>query len=256
MPKRTPTVTEAQTEAPPLPVPRHQWTHTGAEVLILKCVERSGQTYGGFQWPLTAGAAVAAPDWEPTAECGHGLHGWPWGFAIGDGKEPEWAATWLVFGAVPAEVVDLGGKVKAKAGTVRYVGDWSGALEFILPGQMAWVHQAAMGAASATGARGAASATGWMGAASATGESGAASATGWMGTASATGGASAAVVTGRYGQAQCGPFGVLALAFYNQSANRNEMRCARVGVGDGSDGTLKANTWYQLTETGEFMEAK
>jgi hypothetical protein len=32
------------------------------------------------------------------------------------------------------------------------------------------------------------------------------------------------------------------------------MRCARVGVGDGSDGTLKAHTWYQLDAAGEFVE--
>ena len=55
--------------------------------------------------------------------------------------------------------------------------------------------------ASATGARGAASATGWQGAASATGDQGAASATGWQGAASATGWQGAASATGDQGAA-------------------------------------------------------
>jgi hypothetical protein len=32
------------------------------------------------------------------------------------------------------------------------------------------------------------------------------------------------------------------------------MRCREVGIGDGSDGKLKANTWYRLDEAGEFQE--
>jgi len=291
-------------------IPRHLWTHDGSEVLILKCVAKDGKTYGNFQWPLTVGAEIAAPDFTTVAECGGGLHGWPWGFSIGDGKEPDWAATWLVFGALPADVIDLGGKVKTRTATIRYVGDWMGASAFVLAGQIAWVHQAARGAASATGWSGAASATGWSGAASATGGrgaasatgargaasatgwSGAASATGWRGAASATGergaasatggrgvasatgwrgaasatGASGAAsatgesslagVTGLYGKAQAGPFGVIALAWWNRSAARSEMRCAEVGIGDGSDGKLKAKTWYRLNdETGAFKEA-
>ncbi|HLG99809.1 MAG TPA: hypothetical protein VKX49_26100, partial [Bryobacteraceae bacterium] len=190
-------------------IPAHKWTNGGSEVLILKCVERDGSSYGGFRWPLEVGADVEAPDWNISAECGGGLHGWPWGFSMGDGREPDWSGKWIVFGSDPADVVDLGGKVKAKRGTVRFVGDWQDATNFILAGQIAWVHQAARGAASATGwsgaasatgASGAASATGWSGAASATGASGAASATGWSGAASATGASGAASAPGWGGE--------------------------------------------------------
>jgi hypothetical protein len=226
-------------------IPRHQWTHDGAEVLCVKFVEKDGASYGGFKWPLTVGAEVIAPDWTEKAECGGGLHGWPWGFSLGDGKDPVWEATWIVFAANPGDVVELDGKVKVRRAIVRYVGDWQGATAFVLSGQMAWVAHAASGAASATGGRGAASATGWRGAASATGG---------MGAASATGAASAAVVTGLDGRAQCGVYGVLALAWWNPTAERYEMRCARVGGGDGSDGTLKAKTWYRLNEAGDFVE--
>jgi hypothetical protein len=32
------------------------------------------------------------------------------------------------------------------------------------------------------------------------------------------------------------------------------MRCAEIGCGDGSDGKLKADTWYRLDEQGSFVE--
>jgi hypothetical protein len=38
--------------------------------------------------------------------------------------------------------------------------------------------------------------------------------------------------------------------------NRLEMRCAETGCGDGSDGKLKADTWYILDENGEFQEVE
>ena len=221
--------------------PRHQWTNGGADVLIVRYCAKDGSSSRGFVYPLTVGTDVVCPDWEPTAECGHGLHGWAWGFSIGEGAEPDWAATWLVIAAKPADVVAIDGKVKFRAGVVRYVGDWQGATSFVLAGQMAWVHHASSGAASATGESGAASATG---------ESGAASATGWRGAASATGPASAAVVTGDDGKAQAGEYGVIALGFYNARASRMEMRCARVGGKDG----LKPKTWYRLNGRGEFVE--
>jgi hypothetical protein len=309
--------------------PRHEWTHDGTEVLCVRFVGQHGASYNGFRWPLTVGAEAIAPDWDPTPQCGGGLHGWPWGFSLGDGKEPDWSATWLVFGADMADVVCIdGGKVKVRRAVVRHVGDWVSATAFVLVGQMAWVHHAARGAASATGESGAASATGGRGAASATGERGAASATGESGAASATGGrgaasatgesgaasatgesgaasatggrgaasatgesgaasatggrgaasatgesgaasatggrgaasatgeSGAAVVTGLDGRAQAGPFGVVALCWWNTADRRAEMRCARVGIGDGSDALLKAGTWYRLDAQGEFIEAQ
>ena len=56
-------------------IPRHQWTHDGGEVLILKCMSSAGVTYGGFRWPLEVGAVVEAPDWDAVPKCGSGLHG-------------------------------------------------------------------------------------------------------------------------------------------------------------------------------------
>jgi len=320
----------------------HQWTNGGDEVLIVKHVSLTGEAYGGFKWPLEIGAEVKAPDWTTTPSCGGGLHGWPWGLSLGDGKNCEWSACWIVFGAKPEDVVNLGGKCKAKRGVIRLVGSWVEATAFVLAGQMNLVSLSASGAASATGASGAASATGARGAASATGESGAASATGWSGAASATresgaasatgwsgaasatgargaasatggsgaasatgwsgaasatgergaasatgargaasatgasgaasatgargaasatgesgaasatGWSGAAVVTGLYGRAKAGKYGCIALAWWNPKEERGEMRCALIGCGDGSDGNLKADTWYRLNSEGEF----
>src|SRR5690606_29403234 len=112
------------------------------------------------------------------------------------------------------------------------------------------------GAAASTGKYGAAAATDDYGAAAATGDRGAAAATGWAGAASATGWAGAAVVTGAGGRVQGGPFSALALAWRNPGAERYEMRVAEIGVGDGSDGKLRAHVWYRLDDRGHFVEAE
>jgi hypothetical protein len=182
-------------------IPVHQWTNGGAEVLVVRYVDEKHQSYGSFQHPAKVGETVIAPDWNAEPKCGGGIHGWPWGLSLGDGKECDWSAVWQVYGAKPEDVVLIDGKVKFRTGVLRFVGDWHAAMMFVLSGQMAWVHQAARGAASATGASGAASATGERGAASATGARGAASATGASGAASATGASGAASATGWRGAA-------------------------------------------------------
>ena len=242
----------------PAPIDIHQWTHTGDDVLIVKCVGAGGVTYGDFVWPLTVGAEVIAPDWRADAECGGGLHGWPWGLSIGDGKEPDWSAPpWLVFAAKPTDVVDLGGKVKARCGRVVYVGDWQGATNHVLSGQIAWVLQrtanaakrskAERGAASATGERGAASATGWSGAASATGWSGAASATGERGAASATGESGAASATGLSGAASAtGWRGIASLSG----------KLGQIEVGPHALGAVTANEWYWVVNKGSVVACR
>ena len=181
-------------------IPAHQWTHDGDKVLCLRCCNPDGTSHGGYVWPQVGD--VAKPEqWSPKAECGDGLHGWPWGTAFGDGKEPDYKGLWIVFAASPEDVIDLGGKVKVRECTVIYRGTYQEALSLLLPGYHSWVLQASSGAASATGYIGAASATGYSGAASATGGRGAASATGDSGAASATGYSGAASATGDRGAA-------------------------------------------------------
>ena len=54
------------------PTPLHQWTNGGTEVLILKCVEKDGTSYGGFKWPLTVGATLTVPSPNRKPECDGG----------------------------------------------------------------------------------------------------------------------------------------------------------------------------------------
>jgi hypothetical protein len=179
-----------------------KWANDSGEVLVLRYINADGTTRGGFVNPVVVGESVTALDWHERAECGGGIHGWPWGLSIGDGKEPIYTSViWQVYGVRPERIINLGGKCKFQTGVLRYSGDWQGAFEFILSGQIRLVQFCASGAASATGARGAASATGESGAASATGERGAASATGERGAASATGESGAASATGARGAA-------------------------------------------------------
>jgi hypothetical protein len=271
--------------------PIHKWTNGGTEVLIVKCVNKDGTSYDGFRWPLEVGAVVNPEIWDPVARCGNGLHGWPWGLALGDGKDIDWTATWIVFGAAPDDVIDLGGKCKARTATVRFVGDWHGAMMFILNGQMAWAadqscgaasnsgyggaasnsgacgaasnsgyggaasNSGDYGAASNSGDYGAASNSGACGAASNSGDYGAASNSGYGGAASSTKDCTAAISTGLDSRAMAGRYSCIALAWWNKKENRGEMRCAEIGCGDGSDGKLKAVVWYRLDDAGNFIEA-
>lgn len=246
--------------------PSHKWTNGGDEVLVVRFCGKDGsssshrllngeskETDTPFIHPLEVGKTVTAEDWDARPVCGGGIHGWAWGFCVGEGEEADWQATWLVYGVKPCDIVAVEGKVKFHTGILRYVGDWHGAMRFVSDGRIAWIIQAASGAASATGESGAASATGDRGAASATGERGAASATGWRGAAEAKDKAMSAVVTGMYGKAKAPEFGCIALAWWNKKSERAEMRCSLVGT---ENGQLKPDIWYTLDDAGEFAEVK
>jgi len=186
----------------------HQWTNGGEKVLLVKVLNRDGTTYGGFKWP-NVGESVKPDNWSRKPDCkSGGLFGWPWGVFIGDGKDPDACAEWIVFAAKPENVIQIGAKAKAvpsddgkELPEVVYRGTQAGAMYFTLAGRLAWIQERARGSASATGARGSASATGGRGSASATGESGSASATGERGSASATGERGSASATGGRGSA-------------------------------------------------------
>lgn len=98
-------------------------------ILMLKTVSADGTAYDGFRWPLEVGAVVTAPDWDPKPECGHGLHGLPWG----EGKASllDWSpsAIWIVFETDYVVVFD--GKAKCRQAIVRYVGDQVGATTYL-----------------------------------------------------------------------------------------------------------------------------
>ena len=202
-------------------IPAHQWVNEDGEVLVVRFANRYGKSHGGFQHPMSVGDSVTAPDWDAEPVCGGGIHGWPLGLSMGDGKEPDWTALWQVYGVQPTDIVgniEGGGKCKFRAGTLRYLGDWQGATNFALSAQIKWVHQASSGAASSTGDSG------------------------------------AAIATGLSSRARGGKFGCIALAWWNSEQKRPEMRCALTGSDQPS--SLKENVWYRLNEAGEFVEVQ
>src|SRR5690348_11979584 len=102
-PVTTVPVAEKTTEASVEPKP-HEWTHTGKEVLVVRFCAQDGTSYGGFKHPVKVGETVTAPDWESVNACGRGIHGWPWGFGLGDGKECDWSALWQVYRVKPEDI--------------------------------------------------------------------------------------------------------------------------------------------------------
>jgi hypothetical protein len=183
-----------------------QHTDKDGYVLIVKCLNRDGTSHNGFVWPKAG--PVENKHWsrEPNCESG-GLFGWPFGLGIGDGKDADACAPWLVFRAKPENVIEIGAKCKAVPGDngdlpeVVYYGNMGGAMALTMGERVKYITDRSRGSASATGDRGSASATGDSGSASATGYRGSASATGYRGSASATGDRGGASATGYSGSA-------------------------------------------------------
>ena len=246
-------------------IPVHRWTNGGNEVLVVRFVSQDGKSYGGFQHPMIVGETVTAPDWKANCNCGGGIHAWPWALGLGEGKDCDWTALWQVYGVKPEDIMqgepELIGKVKFRAGVLRFVGKWWEATNYVLSGQMAWVHHSAWGSASSTGESGSASSTGWRGSASSTGAMGSASSTGAMGSASSTGWSGSASSTGKYGTSvalgieskasgSLGNFLVIAeWKYINNEWKRVAMGLAKV---DGKK--IKSDTFYTLKD-GKFVEA-
>jgi len=78
-----------------------------------------GVAYGGFIWPLAVGAVVTAPDWDPTPECGHGLHG----NLDGGGNSAALVSEGPGVVVAARDAVDLGGKHKFPTCRIVYVGE-------------------------------------------------------------------------------------------------------------------------------------
>jgi hypothetical protein len=237
-------------------IPVHQWTNGGNEVLVVRFVSQDGKSYGGFQHPMIVGETVTAPDWKANCNCGGGIHAWPWALGLGEGKDCDWTALWQVYGVKPEDIMqgepELIGKVKFRAGVLRFVGKWWEATNYVLSGQMAWVHHSAWGSASSTGAMGSASSTGAMGSASSTGAMGSASSTGWSGSASSTGKYGTSVALGIESKASGSLGNFLVIAEWKYI--NNEWKRVAMGLAKVDGKKIKSDTFYTLKD-GKFVEA-
>jgi hypothetical protein len=92
-------------------------------VLILRKCKKDGGSSNGFFYGQV-GATVTAPVWDPTPECGHGLHGLKQG--NGDWLLLE-GDDWLVIESNKKNVVDIDDcKCKFRTGKILYRGEKEG----------------------------------------------------------------------------------------------------------------------------------
>jgi hypothetical protein len=179
-PKRKPAAKRTRAKASPVAKP--------ATALVLRTCKADMTSHGGFRWPESG--PVECPDFQPTAECGHGLHGLLWG--EGDGGLIDWTerARWLVVEVDAATVVDLNGKVKFPRGTVVHCGDRSSATDYLY-------EHGALGRAVTGG--------------------------------TATAGYGGTATAGDAGTATAGYGGALVIRWWNRTAERYQLSCAIVG---------------------------
>jgi len=100
-------------------------------VYLLRTCDKDLKSHGGFQWPSSG--LVSAPDWDPTPECGKGLHGLLSGEGNGSLLNTQDAdAKWMVIAAVKSEVVEIDRKVKVPRAYVVFVGSKKDATDMIV----------------------------------------------------------------------------------------------------------------------------
>lgn len=184
---------------------------------VLRTCRADMTSYGGFVWPESG--PVSCPDWQPTAECGNGLHGLLWG--EGEGPLLDWNvdAKWLVVRVMVSSIIGLGGKVKFPAGDVVFCGDRLGATSDII----------ARGANPERCVGGTATA-------------------GYHGTATA--GDRGTATAGEYGTATAGDGGTLIVKWFDLQAGRFRTAVAYIG----EDG-IKPNVAYRVQD-GKFVEVQ
>ena len=206
-------------------------------VIVMRSCPKSMTTRNGFVWP-TAGP-VRAPDFLPTKECGHGLHG-----LLSSQNDPgEWYQDGVILGVevCAADLIDLGGKVKFEGGNVVYCGDMFG---FCRQFSGTWYRASVTGGSGAT-------VTGGEGA-TVTGGDGATVTGGYMATvtggdmATVTGGGGATVTGGYMATVTGGEGAILCIKWHD--GNRYRQAVAYVG----EDG-IKHKTKYRC-KAGKLAE--
>ena len=238
--------------------------------LVLRTCDADGTSHRGFVWPEVG--PVACSDWEPTAECGHGLHGALWG--EGDSSLFRWGADarWQVLEVPTDTIVDLGGKVKFPSATVLFTGDRLAATAFLVkraPGRAIIGGTATVGdgGTATAGYRGTATA-GYDGTAAA-GNDGTATAgnygtatVGYRGTATAgdggiaTAGYRGTATAGNDGTATAGSDGTAAAGYRGTICVWwHDGRRYRLAIGYVGENGLDAGTAYRCDRDGQLVAA-
>ena len=228
--------------------------------LVLRCCRSDFTSRNDFVWPSEVGAAVVAPDWEPTEECGNGLHGWLYGH--GDiACVTYWEkadSKWLVLEV--DDVIELNGKCKFERAVVRFVGAKSNAAAFLLENEPLANAEKVIGLTLSAG-DGESLLVGTLGTATVgdygtatVGDYGTAT-VGYKGTATvgdygtATVGDYGTATVGYYGTATGGEYAELRIRWYDCEACRYRTEIAYVG-----ENGIKPNTPYRLNDEHQFVE--
>ena len=200
-------------------------------VLVLRTCNADGTSRGGFKWPESG--PVEAPDWDPIARCGSGLHGALRG--EGDGSLLDWSpeARWLVISVLAKDIVDLEGKVKFPRGEVVYCGTREGATKIVVE---TYPGRAVIGAVVQSGDYGTATA----------GDYGTATA-GYRGTATA--GDYGTATAGDDGTATAGDDGEIRIRWYDEAKSRYRTEVAYVG-----ENGIEPNVAYVLDAEHKFVK--
>ena len=238
------------------------------KALVLRTCNADMTSYNGFTWPKSG--PVECPDWNPSPDCGNGLHGALWG--EGNGGLFNWSpdAVWQVVQI--EEWIDLDGKVKFPRGIVVHTGNQETATKYIIENGASG---AVIGASTTAGYEGTATA-GHYGTATAgnlgtatTGDYGTAT-TGHEGTA--TTGHEGTATAGNRGTATAGHYGTATAGHYG-TATAGNLGTATAGTGGiiqikyfdsiryrikvgyvGEDG-IEPNVPYQIDRDGNFIKA-
>src|SRR5690348_2206923 len=138
-----------------------------SKALVIRTCNADMTSHGGFKWPTQG--HVECPDWDPTPQCGHGLHGLLDGIGDYSLLSQAYDAKWLVVQVERSECVGISEKVKFPRGEVVYCGFMAGAMGMIA---QEWVRIALAdkNGAQTTGNRANAATTGYGANAATTGE--------------------------------------------------------------------------------------
>ena len=235
----------------------HEWTNDDGEVLILRRVPKSRKTYSGFAWPTGCGTEVECPDWAPEPRCGGGLHGWPWGFGLGDGSDYDIVDDiWLVVGCKPEDVVgelDGGAKCKFRRGVIRMEGAFGDAMTKVRPGFEGCVgamanQQSDSGKSTVAGYYGKSTVAGNYGMSTVAGYSGKSTVAGDYGIACVDGENGCAAIAGHGGTVRVGERGAFALADWSREDGW------RFYIGKEGENGIKRDVYYCVRD-GKLAEA-
>jgi hypothetical protein len=252
--------------------------------LILRGCSPSGQSCGGFQYPLQVDSEVESPDWADSNSCGRGLHGFLHG--CGDGSCSEYYGLDCKWMAIEPDgpVVDLNGKVKFRRGIIRFIGTLAEAASYVVANDPNAKNQAVIGYTSTSGDRGTStsgdrgtstsgdrgtSTSGYRGTSisgdggtSTSGDRGTSisgdggtSISGYGGTSisgvggTSTSGDSGTSTSGDSGTSISGYGGTLIIKYWDEKSKRYRVAIAYVG-----ENGIKPNTPYKLDIKGNFTE--